>query len=119
MTTTGIVSRFKEFESLKDKFLFQCHRTFMIDFYKILTLSIYCFFSPFTDTSFICLYDQGDLNTVDFVLISRPFKSNDDPGFSNPPHVMSHHACHFRYVSPMHNTSNFYFIINFKYPCVC
>ncbi|KAG5043966.1 hypothetical protein JHK87_007881 [Glycine soja] len=38
---------------------------------------------------------EGDLNTVDFVLISRPFKSNDDPGFSNPPHVMSHHACHF------------------------
>ncbi|KAG4928503.1 hypothetical protein JHK85_054989 [Glycine max] len=38
---------------------------------------------------------EGDLNTVDFVLISRPFKSNDDPGFPNPPHVMSHHACHF------------------------
>ncbi|CAJ1882515.1 unnamed protein product [Sphenostylis stenocarpa] len=38
---------------------------------------------------------EGDLNTVDFVLISRPFKSNDNPGFSNPSFVMSHHACHF------------------------
>ncbi|TKY61914.1 Trafficking protein particle complex subunit 8 [Spatholobus suberectus] len=38
---------------------------------------------------------EGDLNTVDFVLISRPFKNNNDPGFFNPPHVMSHHACHF------------------------
>ncbi|RDX88744.1 Trafficking protein particle complex subunit 8, partial [Mucuna pruriens] len=38
---------------------------------------------------------KGDLNTVDFVLISRLFKNNSDPGFSDPPHVMSHHACHF------------------------
>ncbi|ESW34971.1 hypothetical protein PHAVU_001G196200 [Phaseolus vulgaris] len=38
---------------------------------------------------------KGDLNTVDFVLISCPFKSSDDPGFSNPSSVMSHHACHF------------------------
>lgn len=37
---------------------------------------------------------KGELNTVDFVLISRPFKSNNDPGFSDPLHVMSHHACH-------------------------
>ncbi|KAK7378868.1 hypothetical protein VNO80_04316 [Phaseolus coccineus] len=38
---------------------------------------------------------KGDLNTVDFVLISWPFKSSDDAGFSNPSSVMSHHACHF------------------------
>ncbi|XP_061362471.1 uncharacterized protein LOC133306201 [Gastrolobium bilobum] len=41
------------------------------------------------------LSHEGDLNTVDFVLISRPLKSNNNPGFSDPPHVMSHHACHF------------------------
>ncbi|KAK7337326.1 hypothetical protein VNO77_17892 [Canavalia gladiata] len=38
---------------------------------------------------------EGDLNTVDFVLISWPLKSDNNPGFSDPPHVMSHHACHF------------------------
>ncbi|XP_014495790.1 trafficking protein particle complex subunit 8 [Vigna radiata var. radiata] len=37
---------------------------------------------------------KGDLNTVDFVLIYRPFRSSDDPGFSTSS-VMSHHACHF------------------------
>ncbi|KAK7396773.1 hypothetical protein VNO78_17931 [Psophocarpus tetragonolobus] len=38
---------------------------------------------------------EGDLNTVDFVLISRPLKSNADPGLFDPPHIMSHHACQF------------------------
>ncbi|KAL2345307.1 hypothetical protein Fmac_006592 [Flemingia macrophylla] len=42
---------------------------------------------------------KGDFNAVDFVLISRPFKSNNDPGFSDPPHLMSHHACHFSIAS--------------------
>ncbi|KAF7818861.1 trafficking protein particle complex subunit 8 [Senna tora] len=36
----------------------------------------------------------GDLNTVDFVLISRPLQSDTNASFSDPPHVMSHHACH-------------------------
>ncbi|MED6136368.1 hypothetical protein PIB30_055534 [Stylosanthes scabra] len=39
--------------------------------------------------------DQGDLNTVDFVLISRSLKSDNSRGLSDPPCVMSHHACHF------------------------
>ncbi|KAL1338323.1 hypothetical protein HN51_032996 [Arachis hypogaea] len=39
--------------------------------------------------------DQGDLNTVDFVLISRSLKSDNNSGLSDPPCVMSHHACHF------------------------
>ncbi|WVZ06097.1 hypothetical protein V8G54_019443 [Vigna mungo] len=38
---------------------------------------------------------KGDLNTVDFVLIYRPFRSSDDPDFSTSSSVMSHHACHF------------------------
>ncbi|XP_027923371.1 trafficking protein particle complex subunit 8 [Vigna unguiculata] len=38
---------------------------------------------------------KGDINTVDFVLIYRPFRSSDDPGLSTPSSVMSHHACHF------------------------
>ncbi|KAI5425327.1 uncharacterized protein LOC127125569 [Lathyrus oleraceus] len=38
--------------------------------------------------------DLGDLNTVDFVLISRPLNNSINPGLSDPPHVMSHHACH-------------------------
>lgn len=38
--------------------------------------------------------DLGDLNTVDFVLISRPLSSSINPGLSDPPHVMSHHTCH-------------------------
>ncbi|KAE9585345.1 putative tetratricopeptide-like helical domain, TRAPP II complex, Trs120, TRAPP III complex, Trs85 [Lupinus albus] len=36
----------------------------------------------------------GDLNTVDFLLISQTLKSNSNPGFSDPPRVMSHHVCH-------------------------
>ncbi|MED6134529.1 hypothetical protein PIB30_037742 [Stylosanthes scabra] len=39
--------------------------------------------------------DQGDLNTVDFVLISRSLKSDNNRGLSDPPCVMTHHACHF------------------------
>ncbi|KAK7284775.1 hypothetical protein RJT34_19528 [Clitoria ternatea] len=38
---------------------------------------------------------EGDLNTVDFILISRPLRSNNNPGASDPPNIMSHHACHF------------------------
>ncbi|CAL0326705.1 unnamed protein product [Lupinus luteus] len=40
------------------------------------------------------LSDEGNLNTVDFLLISQTLKSNSNPGFSDPPRVMSHHACH-------------------------
>ncbi|KAJ1379074.1 trafficking protein particle complex subunit 8-like protein [Sesbania bispinosa] len=35
------------------------------------------------------IQDMGDLNTVDFVLISRPLKSNNNPGLSDPPHVIT------------------------------
>ncbi|XP_027350865.1 trafficking protein particle complex subunit 8 isoform X2 [Abrus precatorius] len=38
---------------------------------------------------------EGDLNTVDFILFSRLLKSKNNPGLSDPPRVMSHHACHF------------------------
>ncbi|KAE9621728.1 hypothetical protein Lal_00032713 [Lupinus albus] len=38
------------------------------------------------------LSHEVDLNAVDFVLISRPLKSNTNLGFSDSPHVMSHHA---------------------------
>ncbi|XP_028777528.1 trafficking protein particle complex subunit 8 isoform X2 [Neltuma alba] len=37
---------------------------------------------------------QRDLNTVDFVLISRPLQSNRNTGSVDPPLVMSHYACH-------------------------
>lgn len=37
---------------------------------------------------------QGDPNTVDFILISRPLKKNITSGVSDPPHIFSHHACH-------------------------
>ncbi|KAK7244790.1 hypothetical protein RIF29_39616 [Crotalaria pallida] len=37
------------------------------------------------------LSHEGDLNTVEFVLISRPLKCDD---FPDPPQVVSHHACH-------------------------
>ncbi|XP_059462278.1 uncharacterized protein LOC132191337 isoform X3 [Corylus avellana] len=37
---------------------------------------------------------QGDPNTVDFILITRPVKDNIIPGVSNPPHLFSHHACY-------------------------
>ncbi|GLT60810.1 hypothetical protein SLA2020_335590 [Shorea laevis] len=40
------------------------------------------------------LSHQGDPNTVDFILISRPLKDNITPGVSNPPHLFSHHACY-------------------------
>ncbi|XP_019455479.1 PREDICTED: trafficking protein particle complex subunit 8-like isoform X1 [Lupinus angustifolius] len=40
------------------------------------------------------LSHEVDLNTIDFVLISRPLKSNSNLSFSDPPHVMSHHASH-------------------------
>lgn len=41
--------------------------------------------------------DQGD-STVDFILISRPLKSDPDSGTSDPPHLFSHHSCHCRQV---------------------
>ncbi|KAJ7942954.1 Trafficking protein particle complex subunit 8 [Quillaja saponaria] len=37
---------------------------------------------------------QGDLNAIDFILISRTLKINADPGFCNAPHLISHHSCH-------------------------
>ncbi|KAJ7942948.1 Trafficking protein particle complex subunit 8 [Quillaja saponaria] len=37
---------------------------------------------------------QGDLNVIDFILISRMLKINADPGFCNAPHLISHHSCH-------------------------
>ncbi|CAK7342057.1 unnamed protein product [Dovyalis caffra] len=40
--------------------------------------------------------DQEAENTVDFILISRPLKSNIEPGISDAYHVFSHHACHCR-----------------------
>ncbi|KAJ6870761.1 trafficking protein particle complex subunit 8 isoform X1 [Populus alba x Populus x berolinensis] len=33
-------------------------------------------------------------NAVDFILISRPLKSNAQPGVADAHHVFSHHACH-------------------------
>ncbi|XP_057438916.1 uncharacterized protein LOC130730816 isoform X2 [Lotus japonicus] len=38
--------------------------------------------------------DVGDSNTVDFLLISRPITSNNNPSLSYSHHVMSHHVCH-------------------------
>ncbi|XP_050384005.1 uncharacterized protein LOC126800653 isoform X2 [Argentina anserina] len=37
---------------------------------------------------------KGDENTVDFILISRPLKSDTYPVVSDPPQLFSHHACH-------------------------
>ena len=54
----------------------------LLTFTKFLTLHLW-FFSPSTDMSFSCLYVQGALTFVDFVLISRPFKNNDNLGFLN------------------------------------
>ncbi|XP_004494255.1 uncharacterized protein [Cicer arietinum] len=42
----------------------------------------------------VSLENLGDLNTVDFVLISRPLNSTINHGLSDSPHVMSHHSCH-------------------------
>ncbi|XP_058003343.1 uncharacterized protein LOC110666076 isoform X2 [Hevea brasiliensis] len=40
------------------------------------------------------LSNQEDTNTVDFILISRPLKSDINPGTSDAPRLFSHHACH-------------------------
>ncbi|KAH9674301.1 tetratricopeptide repeat (TPR)-like superfamily protein [Citrus sinensis] len=37
---------------------------------------------------------QDDTNTVDFIFISQPSKSDSDSGISDPQHLFSHHACH-------------------------
>ncbi|XP_024187862.1 trafficking protein particle complex subunit 8 isoform X1 [Rosa chinensis] len=37
---------------------------------------------------------KGDVNTVDFILISRPLKNDAHPVVSDLPHLFSHHACH-------------------------
>ncbi|BFG38453.1 hypothetical protein CerSpe_247270 [Prunus speciosa] len=37
---------------------------------------------------------KGDTSTVDFILISRPLKNDNNPVGSDPPHLFSHHACH-------------------------
>ena len=42
---------------------------------------------------------QGEVNTVDFILISRPLKNDTYPVVSDPPHIFSHHACYCRQVS--------------------
>ncbi|XP_024443484.1 uncharacterized protein LOC7469943 isoform X3 [Populus trichocarpa] len=38
--------------------------------------------------------NQEAENAVDFILISRPLKSNSQPGVADAHHVFSHHACH-------------------------
>lgn len=38
--------------------------------------------------------NQEAENAVDFILISRPLKSNAQPGVADAHHVFSHHACH-------------------------
>ncbi|XP_022982812.1 trafficking protein particle complex subunit 8-like isoform X2 [Cucurbita maxima] len=35
-----------------------------------------------------------DLNTVDFILITRPLKNTTDPGVSESSRLFSHHVCH-------------------------
>ncbi|KAG6580753.1 Trafficking protein particle complex subunit 8, partial [Cucurbita argyrosperma subsp. sororia] len=35
-----------------------------------------------------------DLNTVDFILITRPLKNTTDPGISESSRLFSHHVCH-------------------------
>lgn len=42
-----------------------------------------------------CMYQEAE-NAVDFILISRPLKSNAQPGVADAHHVFSHHACHCR-----------------------
>ncbi|KAL6133731.1 hypothetical protein ACLB2K_065965 [Fragaria x ananassa] len=37
---------------------------------------------------------KGEVNTVDFILISRPLKNDTYPVVSDPPHIFSHHACY-------------------------
>lgn len=66
-----------------------------IFFFKLYFIAIEYFSVLCNVCCLFCVY-QEDANTVDFILISQPLKSDIDPGISDSLHLFSHHACHCR-----------------------